>query len=84
MGNPSGGHVCHSPQHASSPVYVSSSEASSTGGRYPVTGLAGEVDMHVPTVSPAQQSHSEAQDHPDGRGDTNSPLVAVTTVVSKL
>ena len=30
----------------------------------------------------AQQSHSEAQDHPDGRGDTHHPLVAVTTVVS--
>ena len=27
-------------------------------------------------------SHSEAQDHPDGRGDTHRPLVAVTTVVS--
>ena len=30
----------------------------------------------------AQQSHSEAQDHPDGRGDTHRRLVAVTTVVS--
>ena len=27
-------------------------------------------------------SHSEAQDHQDGRGDTHRPLVAVTTVVS--
>ena len=27
-------------------------------------------------------SHSEAQDHPNGRGDTHRPLVAVTTVVS--
>ena len=34
------------------------------------TGLAGEFDVHVFTVSPAQQSHSEAQDHPDRRGDT--------------
>ena len=47
----------------SSSVYVSSSGTSSTGDRYPVTGLAGEVDVHVSTVSPAQQSHSEAQDH---------------------
>ena len=28
------------------------------------------------------KSHSEAQDHPDGRGDTHRPLLAVTTVVS--
>ena len=38
--------------------------------------------MYVSTVSPAQQSHSEAQDHPDGRVDIHRPLVAVTTVVS--
>ena len=38
-------------------------------------------DVHVSTISPAQQSDSEAQDHPGGRGDTHSPLVAVTTVV---
>ena len=81
MGN-SNGHVCHSPQHASSPVYFSSSRASSTGNGCPITGVAEEVDVHVSTVSPARQSHSEAQDHPGGRGDTNSPLVAVTTVVS--
>ena len=82
VGNSSSGHVCHSPQHASSPVHVSSSGALSTGDRCLVTGLAGEVDVHVSTISPAQQSHSEAQDHPDGRGDTHHPLVAVTTVVS--
>ena len=44
------------------------------------TGRGGQCN--VSTVSPAQQSHSEAQDHPDGRGDTHRPLVAVTTVVS--
>ena len=79
MGNCNSGHVCHSPQHASSPVYVSSSGASSTGDRCLVTGLAGKVDVHV---SPAKQSHSEARDRPDGRGDTRRLLVAVTTVVS--
>ena len=85
VGNSSSGHVCRNPQHASSAVYVFSSEASSTGGRFPVTGLAGEVDVHVSTISPAQQSYSEAQDHhPGGRGDTNSPLVAVITMVSTL
>ena len=48
------------------------------------SGLAGEVNVHVSTISPDQQSHSEAQEHPDGRGDTHHPLVAVTTVVSTL
>ena len=80
VGNSSSGQVCHSPQHTSSLVHGSSSGASSTGDRCFVTGLAGEVNVHVSTVSPAQ--HSEAQEHPDGRGDTHRPLVAVTTVVS--
>ena len=75
------GHVCHSPQHASSPVYVSNSVASSTGDRCSVTRLVGEVDVHVSTVSLAQQSHSETKDHPGGLGNSNSPLVAITTVV---
>ena len=83
VGNSSRGHVCQSPQHASIPVYVSSSGASSTGDTCPVTGLAGEVDVHVSTISPAQQSHLEAQDHSGGRGDTHSPLVVVTTMVSR-
>ena len=78
---PRSGQVCHSPHHASFPVHGSSSGASSTGYRCFVTGLAGEVNVHVSTVSPAQQSQSEAPDHQDGRGDTHRPLVAVTTVV---
>ena len=44
----------------------------------------GTVDVHVSTVSPAQPSHSEAQVNPGGGGDTSSPQVAVTTVVSTL
>ena len=59
--NSSCGQVCHSPQHASSPVHGSSSGASSTGDRCFVTGLAGEVIVNVSTVSPAQQSHSETR-----------------------
>ena len=43
-----------------------------------------EVDVHFSTVSPAQRSYSEAQDHPDGRGDSHRPMVAVTTVVSTM
>ena len=54
------------------------SGASSTGSRCSVKRFAREVDIHVSTVSPAQQSHSETKDHPGGRFDTNSPLVAVT------
>ena len=37
--------------------------------------------VHVSNISPAQHSHSETTDHPGGRSDTNSPLVAVITVV---
>ena len=81
MENFSSGHVCNSPQHTSSLVNVSNSGASSTGDRYSVTRLAGEVDKYVFTVSPAQQSHSETKNHSEGRSDTYSPLVAITTVV---
>ena len=84
MGNSKSGHVCHSPQRASSPVYASSSGASSTGDRCPITRLVGTINVHVSSISPAQQSHSEAQDDPGGRDDTHSPLVAIKTVVSTL
>ena len=53
VGNSNTGHVCHSPQHASSPVYVFNSGASNTGDRCPITRLAGEVDVHVSTVPSA-------------------------------
>ena len=61
---------------------ISAEQASSTVDRCSVARLAGEVDVHVSTISPAQQSHSETQDHPGGRSDTNSSLVAITTMVS--
>ena len=70
MGNPS------------SPVYVSDSRASSTGYRYSVTGLAEEVNVHISTAPLAQQSHSQTKDHPGERGNSNSALVAITTMVS--
>ena len=53
LGNTHSGHVCHSPHHPSSPDYVSDYRALSTGDRCSVTGLAGEVDVYVSTVSPA-------------------------------
>ena len=56
----------------------------SSGDKCSVIGLAGAVDVHVSTISPALQSHSEAQDNPGEPGDTHSPLVAITTMVSTL
>ena len=58
---------CHNPQQTSFPVYVSSSRATRTGDRCSVTRLAGMDDVQVSTISPAQQSHSEAQDDPGGQ-----------------
>ena len=57
-----------------SPVYVSDSGASSIGGKYSVSGLAGSVDVHVFTLPAAQQSHSETTYHPEQRDNSNSPL----------
>ena len=45
--------------------------------------LVVDLSMYMfPPFFPAQQSHSEAHNHPDWRGDTHRPLVAITTVVS--
>ena len=81
MLNSNSGHVCHSPQYTSSPVHVSSFRAPGTGDRCSVTRLAGEVDVHVSAISPAQPGHLGTQDHPGGQSDTNSPLVVITKVV---
>ena len=67
VGDSCSGHVCHNPQQTSFPVYVSSSRATRTGDRCSVTRLAGMDDVQVSTISPAQQSHSEAQDDPGGQ-----------------
>ena len=54
------GHVCHSPQqHPTSPVHVSDSRASSTGNRCTITTFAGTVDVHISSISLAEQSHSK-------------------------
>ena len=82
VGHSNSEQACHNPQHASSPVYVSNLRPSSTGDRCSVTRLAGKVDVHVSTVPPTQQSHSKLMDHSGGLSDTNSLLVAITTVVS--
>ena len=78
LGHSNSGHVHHSPQFPPSSVHVSNSGATSTGGRCSVSGLAGEVNVHVSAVSLAQQSHSESMCHPGGRSDPDSPLVAIT------
>ena len=64
MGNSNSGHVCHSPQYPSSPVYISDSGVTSTDDRCSDTRLAGMVDVHVPTISCVLQSHSETMCHP--------------------
>ena len=47
-----------------------------------VSGLAGEVNVHVSSIPSAQQSHSEAPVHPGGRSNSHSPLVAESVIVS--
>ena len=63
-------------------VHISNSGATSPSGGCSVSGLAGEVNVHVSSIPSAQQSHSEAPVHPGGRGSSHSPLVAKTVVVS--
>ena len=58
------------------------SGATSTRGGCSVSGLGGEVNVHVSSIPSTQQSHSEAQVHTGGRSDSHSPLVAESVVVS--
>ena len=82
LGNPSSGHVCHCFKRPPSSVHVSDSGATSTDSGCSVSGLAGEVDVHVSSVPPAQQGHSETTVDTGGRSDSDSPLVAKTVMVS--
>ena len=82
LGNPSSGHVCHCFKRPPSSVHVSDSGSTITGGGCSVSGLAGEVDVHVSSVPPAQQGHSETTVDTGGRSDSDSPLVAKTVMVS--
>ena len=68
-------HVCNSVELPPSSVHVPSGGCS-------VSGLAGEVDVHVSSIPSAQQSHSEVPVHPGGRGNSHSPLVAESVVIS--
>ena len=69
-------------QYSPSPVHVLNSRASSTGDRCSVSILGGTVDVHVSIVSLVEQSHSETSVHSEGRNHSDSPLLAVTTMVS--
>ena len=77
-----GTNVCNSVKLPPSLVHVSNSGATSPSGGCSVSGLAGEVNVHVSSIPSAQQSHSEAPVHPGGRGSSHSPLVAESVVVS--
>ena len=82
LGDTRSRHVCEGVELPPSSVHVSSSRATSPSGGCSVSGLAGEVNVHVSSIQSAQQSHSEAPVHPGGRSNSRSPLVAETVVVS--
>ena len=54
-------------------VHVSNSGATSPSGGCSVSGLAGEVNVHVSSIPSGQQSHSEAPVHPGGRSNLIAP-----------
>ena len=63
-------------------VHVSNSGPTSLSGGCSVSGLAGEVNVHVSPIPPAQQGYSETSSHSEGRDDSHGPLVAESVVVS--
>ena len=81
LGDTRSRHVCDTVELPPSSVHVSSSGAKSPSGGCSVSRLAGEVNVHVSTFSPAQQGRAEITVHSSGRGDPRGPLVAVSTVV---
>ena len=84
LGDTRSRHVCDCVELPPSLVHVSNSGATSPSGGCSVSGLAGEVSVHVSSIPSAKQSHSEALVHPGGRSNSHSPLVAETVVVSTL
>ena len=81
LGDTSSRHVCDTVELPPSSVHVSSSGAKSPSGGCSVSRLAGEVNVHVSILSPAQQGRAEVTVHSSGRGDSRSPLVVDSTVV---
>ena len=82
LGHTRSRHVHNTVELPPSSVHVSNSGAKGPSGGCSVSGLAGEVNVHVSSIPPAQQSHAEASIHSGGRGNSHSPLVAVSVVVS--
>ena len=82
LGDTRSRHVCDCVELPPSLVHVSNSGATSPSGGCSVSGLAGEVNVHVSSIPSVQQSHSEAPVHPGGRSNSHSPLVVETVVVS--
>ena len=81
LGDTRSRHVCDTVELPLSSVHVSSSGAKSPSGGCSVSRLAGEVNVHVSPIPPAQQGHAETTVHSSGGGDPCSPLVAVSVVV---
>ena len=63
LGDTSSQHVRDCVELPPSLVHVSNSGATSPSGGCSVSGLAGEVNVHVSSIPSAQQSHSEAPVH---------------------
>ena len=82
LGDTRSRHVYDTVELPHSSVHVSSSGPKSPSGGCSVSRLAGEVNVHVSPIPPAQQGHAEATVHSGGGGDPCSPLVAVSVVVS--
>ena len=59
LGHTRSRHVCNTVELPPSSVHVSNSGSKSPSGGCSVSGLAGEVNVHVSPVPPAQQSHAE-------------------------
>ena len=73
LGDTRSRHICNSVKLPPFSVHVSNSGTTSPSGGCSVSGLAGEVNVHVSSIQSAQQSHSEAPVHPGGRSNSRSP-----------
>ena len=81
LGDTRSRHVCNIVELPPSSVHASDSGAKSPSGGCSVSGLAGEVNVHVSPIPSAQQSHAVTSIHSGGGGNSQSPLVAVSVVV---
>ena len=72
-------HVCNTVELPPYSVHVSNSGVKSPSGGCSVSRLAGEVNVLVSPIPPAQQSHAEASINSGGGGNSRSPLVAISS-----